>query len=152
MGDKFEQFNDIQLMTALWYGEARNMELSPVDEIKEYMAIGSTVLNRVDSSRFPDNVRDVILQPKQFSCFNPGDPNSQIIYEFLKSPSVKQMQIKMFMEPYVHAVLFGKTRDFSNGADHYVARWFYETCNDSHWCRDMEVTAIHGGHVFLRGD
>lgn len=33
------------------------------------------IMNRVADPRWPNNITDVILQPKQFSSFNANDPN-----------------------------------------------------------------------------
>lgn len=38
--------------------------------------VAQVVLNRVDDSRWPHDVVDVILQPFQFSSFNKNDPNA----------------------------------------------------------------------------
>ena len=32
--------------------------------------VGSTIMNRVDDPRYPDNVEEVLCQPMQFSCFS----------------------------------------------------------------------------------
>ena len=32
--------------------------------------VGSTIMNRVESGRYPDTVEDVLCQPMQFSCFS----------------------------------------------------------------------------------
>lgn len=34
------------------------------------------LLNRVADKRWPDTLAEVVLQPKQFSSFNAGDPNA----------------------------------------------------------------------------
>lgn len=54
--------NDIYLMAQVVYGESRG---EPYDG---KVAVASVILNRVVSSEFPDTVKDVILQPKAFSC------------------------------------------------------------------------------------
>ena len=37
---------------------------------------GSVVLNRVASKRFPNTIKEVCLQPSQYSCFKESDGNA----------------------------------------------------------------------------
>lgn len=37
-------------------------------------AVAQVVMNRVKDKRWPDTIEDVILQPKQFSCWNSRKP------------------------------------------------------------------------------
>lgn len=61
------------------YGEARGESLSGQE------AIASVILNRVDFSRrrgcywWGNTIKEVCLQPWQFSCWNENDPNCKII-------------------------------------------------------------------------
>lgn len=41
------------------------------------MLVAQVIENRVTDRRWPDNYEDAILQPWQFSSFNPSDPNVQ---------------------------------------------------------------------------
>lgn len=144
----FTKYTDKELMVGLWYGEARLIEFSLIEDIREILAIGHTVLNRINLPQYPKSVQGVILQGNQFSCFNPGDPNASKIKTFLdmKYPSETYKQYSVYAE----SLLKGLTRDFSGGADHYCARWFYEQAKPTHWCRIMKITDIHGGHIFLK--
>lgn len=148
MFDEIKTMSDVHVLAGLFYGEARIVEDTHIDDVKEYLAIGNTVLNRVALSRFPDTVKDVILQPRQFSCFNLDDPNLEHIYSFLinYSPLFNKMSL------YADMVLKKQTRDFSCGADHYVALWLYERRKGygTHWMYKMKITSIYGGHIFLK--
>lgn len=134
-----------ELMAANFYGEARSKEDALLDERKEWCAIGWTVLNRAnDPYRWANNPKDVILQPYQFSWTRTVDPSYERAIRF-----IKQANHPLYDEMILWAkqVLKGKVVDCSNGANHYVARWLYESKNG--WWRDMTVTAMYGGHVFL---
>lgn len=147
------KLDEFSLMVGLVYGEARMKEDSSLNERKEYMAIASTVMNRVAMNpRFPDTIIDVILQPMQFSCFNDNDPNAKLVWNFItKDDSVnKGSGLYARIEGMITPVIKNITDDFSNGADHYVALWFYDDARPSHWCRKYHITEMHGGHVFLR--
>lgn len=58
------------LQLTVWR-EARGADLTAM------AAVASTIKNRAKDSRgrWPKTVQGVCLQPKQFSCFNPDDPN-----------------------------------------------------------------------------
>ena len=49
---------------------------------EEALLIGDSVLNRVDSPHYPKTVPEVIMQPQQYSPYNPSDPNYKRIMQF----------------------------------------------------------------------
>ena len=59
---------DLICMAAVIYFEARS---EPVDA---QAAVAGVVLERVESSRYPDTICEVALQRKQFSAFNKSVP------------------------------------------------------------------------------
>lgn len=64
-----EQSDQIALARTLW-GEGRSVGESA------YLAIANVILNRVRSDRFPNTIKDVVLQPHQFSTWGAlGDPS-----------------------------------------------------------------------------
>ena len=130
------------------YGEARLIEGDLSDDDREYLAIGCVVRNRMNSPKFPDTYKDVILQHKQFSWTNSGDPSREKVIDFLSNG--KSSKIYKRMKSWAKAIMKDKAIDFSGGADHYVARWLYERENKQAWIADMKITAVWGGHVFLR--
>lgn len=58
---------DIDLMAKLVYAESRG------EPFEGKVAVASVVLNRVLNPKFPNNVHDVIFQPKAFSCVVNGN-------------------------------------------------------------------------------
>lgn len=70
--------SDVILLTACIFGEARNQGIAGM------LAVGSVVLNRVKRGGwFGSTVEEVILKPKQFSCFNQDDPNKPLLTAML---------------------------------------------------------------------
>ena len=55
------------------YGEARG------ESIETMFSVGWVIRNRLKSGRHGNTYKDVVLQPKQFSCWNKGDPNCKVI-------------------------------------------------------------------------
>lgn len=61
--------NDVYLLAKVIYGEARG------EPYTGKVAVGAVVLNRVDSSEFPDSLADVVYQPGAFSIVDDGQIN-----------------------------------------------------------------------------
>ncbi len=61
--------DEIILLARIIHGEARG------ENFKGKVAVGAVVLNRVSSNKFPNSIREVILQEGQFSCLNDGQAN-----------------------------------------------------------------------------
>ena len=144
----FEGFTEAQLMAGLFWGEARMWEADKTEEMREYIAIGQVVMNRVKSKGYPDTIHDVILQPGQFSCFNEDDPNNDKIWMFLKNQSPAAIYYTMLT--VATGVIAGLYENKIADAKNYVATWFYKTTKGSdHWCQKMFDIARYGGHTFL---
>ncbi len=71
------EHSELQLLAMALFGEARGV---PSQTRK---AIGNVIINRaLHPGWWGRNLKEVILKPKQFSCFNPDDPN----YPKLRQP------------------------------------------------------------------
>ena len=60
------------------YGEARG------ESVETMLAVGWVIRNRLQAKRYGSTYKDVVLQPKQFSCWNKGDPNYRVIKGVIK--------------------------------------------------------------------
>ena len=67
----------IKKLVQLAYGENR---ANPTPE--EVHAIVGTVLERPNLAGYPDDPLEVLAQPKQYSPFNPDDPNYPVVTSF----------------------------------------------------------------------
>ncbi len=61
--------NDVYLLAKVVYGEARG------EPYTGKVAVAAVVLNRVDSSKFPDSLAGVVYQPGAFSVVDDGQIN-----------------------------------------------------------------------------
>jgi len=61
--------DEIILLARIIHGEARG------EDFKGKVAVGAVVLNRVKNYKFPNSIREVILQEGQFSCLHDGQAN-----------------------------------------------------------------------------
>jgi N-acetylmuramoyl-L-alanine amidase len=97
------------LLARMLYGEARNCSE------EEKAAIAYTAVNRnCDGKRWngENNLKEVLLKPKQYSCFNEGDPN----LEKLKNPRGQAWQESMQI---AREVLSKERTNLDKGQTHY---------------------------------
>lgn len=142
--DDFKYCDDLDLLMLLVWGEARG------ETFDGKLAVAWVARNRREDPRWPDDWRDVILQPKQFSCFNPEDPN------YTKLVNIRMRYNDAVLRECKAAafcVMHDWVRDLTKGANHY-----YRPKNNKipYWAADKvhkEVPLPYleiGNHRFLR--
>lgn len=116
--------DEIILLARIIHGEARG------EDFKGKVAVGSVILNRIKSNRFPDTIRDVILQKGQFSSLMDGQANYY--------PGEEELQA-------ARAALLGY--DPTMGSI-----FFYnpDIATNTAWISQRNFVTRIGGHVFLR--
>ena len=97
------------------------------------VAVAHVIRNRMADKRWPKTLSGVVLQPKQFSCFNAGDP----VAARFPAPT----------DPSWIACCKAAcaTHDPSCGANHY-----HTVSVSPKWRTDSKVTARIGRHIFYR--
>lgn len=96
------------------YFEARS------DPLPGRMFVAQTVINRVESKRFPDTVCDVVLQKKQFSFFNKvynGEPlimSDSVVDQRAWNRSIKEAYRFYMNKPDIHDSCHYTTHNVSN--------------------------------------
>jgi len=129
--------SDVEILAKTIYGEARG---EPLDG---QIAVAWVVMNRVEKmNRWASSIRGVVLQRKQFSCWNSSDENLGRI-----------AKVDMRDERYARAVAVAilvlngdYNLDPTHGATHYINP---DVC-DPAWQRDMVVTTTIGRHRFMK--
>lgn len=103
--------DDTTLLARLIFGEARG-------ETKEFKkTIAYTVLNRTGKHKWwGHTLKEVILKPFQYSCFNKNNPNYEKVLNPLASENLSVWRECMEVAIYV---LTHPEEDTSNGATHY---------------------------------
>ena len=109
-----ESHTPLQLFAMLLFGEARGQP-----NIAK-IGVGFVVRNRVlDPKWWGSTWREIILKPKQFSCFNLGDPNRLIIM----NPSQPEQKAWEECCLVAHSIYFSVPHlnliDKTLGANHY---------------------------------
>jgi spore germination cell wall hydrolase CwlJ-like protein len=67
--DSTEYQKELAYLSLTIYGEARG------ESDLEMKKVGSVILNRTKSGKYPSTVEEVVLQPQQFTVWNRGNPN-----------------------------------------------------------------------------
>jgi spore germination cell wall hydrolase CwlJ-like protein len=132
---EFEHLPEDVLLATMAWGEARGESAAGI------LAVIWVAKNRSDKKSRA--LKDVILQPRQFSCFNPGDPNREKLF----SAKILEPEAWGACLAITRLVLAGHTLDPTGGATNFYAR----TVPVPKWARLesgwIELTEI-GRHVF----
>jgi len=128
-GDTNIIMTPLTCMALALYFEARS---EPLDA---QLAVAEVILNRVEDTRFPDDVCGVVWQPKQFSWTHDGltdTPKNKEVWD-----EIKDLCDDVLSDP--DSILLG------HGADHYHATYV-----DPYWSSDLTVVGLYGTHVFYK--
>lgn len=96
------------------------------------VAVAAVVLNRIKSSQFPNTLKEVVYQPRAFTCVDDG-----------------QIQLKPNIESYKAAFDAILGNDPSDGCLFYLnpktatSRWMNKRIS-------AEAATIIGNHIFIR--
>lgn len=125
------------LARTLW-GEARG------EPDKGLIAVAWVIQNRANKpSWWGSSIETVCLKPKQFSCWNKGDPN----YPYLMGLKAIPARDYVRMHEAATSVVGGHIADPTYGATHYHAK---SMRNYPAWTKGATMTIVIGGHVFYR--
>jgi len=115
------------------YGEARG------EGAQGMQAVGNVILNRVKQGGwYGASVKDVVLKPLQFSCWNTGDPNRAVM---LNASAEKLATANAI----AGQLLAGKLEDITGGATNYHADYVRPS-----WASSMKQTVKIGRHIFYK--
>jgi spore germination cell wall hydrolase CwlJ-like protein len=118
---KYKQ-SDLKLLAQLIQSESGNQSF------EGKLAVGTVVMNRVESDKFPDTIRAVIYQKHQFSVVSDGSINNKPSEESLKAAK-KIMEGSRVLES---DVLYFYNPDITN----------------DRWIKRLKVDKTIGDHVF----
>jgi len=160
-------FEDIKIMANTMWGEARNLGVQGMN------AIGHVIKNRADvhAPHFGNGIKGVALKPKQFSCWNPSDPNRSEMSEMQKienyfktkqpPPGEKSFddwvkkfknspqypEYRAWLEAYELAkdILSNKSTDPTNGALFYHTKGVHPS-----WSKGVKPITADANHIFYK--
>ena len=135
--DNFEGDSDLMLLARMVFGEARNQ---PVEAM---IGVAYTAVNRLRiGGWYGTTLKEVLLKPWQYSCFNRGDPNREKLKDPLKYERRETLARCLAV---AHAVLNGLVKDPTNGATHY-----FSGNRKPRWARKMEGCGKIGDFRFYK--
>lgn len=129
-------------MAKTMWGEARSTG-------REGMrAVGHVILNRslAREVRYGEGIKGVVRKRKQFSCWNPGDPNRTKIkaINHLDPDGISYRRWEQALE-LAYRIIDGVDKDNTVGATFY-----HTTTIKPYWRKDMKVVGIMYGHIFYK--
>lgn len=125
------ELDDIYYMSEAIYFEARDQAL--VGQV----AVGCVIRNRLESSRWPNSVKEVVHQYKQFSYYWDGKPESKT--DFRADYHAYQM---------AQRVLHTEICAVYEGIDHYINHQIAD--KKAVWYKSMTKVLVVGDHTFYR--
>lgn len=130
--------HDIALLADCVWREARG------EPYEGKVAVAEVILERWRDRRWPGTIADVVLQPYQFSCYNPKDPNVALR---------PKRESRAFVECCAAAAEALNGSDRTEGANHYLNKALTKQIRGGSlppWYDPDKITAEIGRHVFLR--
>lgn len=124
-------------------------------------AIAHTILNRAKAKAwwgigvtgFMDHtVSAVCLKPYQFSCWNPKDPNSQLLLALQEkySEAIEKKSCRASLKALIDAA-DGYVYDMTGGATHYLTTTLHKSNRAPDWAKGRDNYIEIGAHRFFTG-
>lgn len=123
------------------YGEARGEYGHVEGGITALIAVGNVVMNRLRlQGWYGKTLHEVCLKPKQFSCWNVGDPNRTLLMRDDISDPVFTVCLQVATK-----VAYGEWPDLTRGSNHY-----HTLSVSPAWARGQKPTLRLGRHIFYQ--
>lgn len=131
------------------FGEARGEPLEGI------VGVANVIKNRFVASR--KTYKDIVLAPRQFSCWNQDDPNKSIVTTLLISLESGEVFLDSTKRQLIAAVKAVYENDFKDnvfGSKNYVTLSRYQLAKDrkdksNQWILTMNPVVTMGKHIFL---
>ncbi len=127
--------NEFDLLLACIRGEAE------AESFHGKLAVACVVRNRVNDKRWPDTYKEVLLQSKQFSCFNPDLLRPEIFEHEWNEFWWRECKFAAW------GVMYDYIRDVTQGANHYYA---VDLIDPPYWAKDEHPVFRASGHWFYK--
>lgn len=143
-----ENCSPLEIVTLTIIGEGRG------EPIEGQVGIGSVIRNRLQHSPHKyQSLRDVCLEPNQFSCWNLNDPN----YTLMVDLGEKFLEGLPVSDPYyrqcsfvARGIMDWSLMDNTNGALFYMTNYLFRSNNRPAWAMTPKKDpVIHGKHTFF---
>ena len=138
-----EEFPEVRCMALNIYYEARGSNLA------DRAGVADVVLNRVNDSRYPDTICDVVKQGRKDSAGNMIRNQCQFSW-YCDGKHDRPQDGDRWVDAQTIAwniVLDGKYRGITEGATHYHATYV-----EPNWASSLQLVGRIGAHIFYRWD
>lgn len=135
--------SDLELLALTIIGESRG------EPIEGQVAVGSVILNR--AKKYKDSIQNVVLRPKQFSCWNLDDPNRAFLEELgdkLLLGNKIDIRYKQCMF-VARGLLQDEVNDNTRGALHYLTSDLFYSPKRPKWAEHFIGTSTKGNQIFF---
>lgn len=154
--DVLAALSDVQALALTMYGEARG-DGKDGSSVEERVAVGCVARNRLRTpKRFGHTLKDVCLQPFQFSCWLPKDPNRELLMGHAYRMATKQPLMNTLLDEtlyFADGIARGVVLDQTGGATLYLTMTLYkDPTKRPAWVAHATVNRIIGSQVFCRED
>ena len=109
-----------------------------------YLFTSHVLINRMNDSRWPDTLEEVVLQSKQFSCMNDPENVRKLLNQQKYHPSIWE-KARTALE-----LASIQRKDPTMGATNYLTIKLFNSSKCPAWAKKLEVTIIKYGHVYLK--
>ena len=129
-----QNLDEVDVLTRTVYGEARG------ESEEGQAAVAWVIRNRAKAGRsyMGKTIKEVCLKPQQFSCWDSGDPNRNVLLTLDTNSSLYKSIRKV-----VEEVLNGKRLDNTHGSLHYHANYI-----NPGWAKNKTPVVTIGNHLF----
>lgn len=136
--DNFNEDSTTIILARMILGEAA--DCSQLEKI----AVAYTAINRMNNSKQSERLKEVILKPRQYSCFNENKASST---KFLKDPLKYDGKEFLSCLELAEDILLGRYNDPTKGATHYYNPDLVKTPK---WAKEYENLKKIGHHIFFK--
>ena len=138
-----KDLSDMEILALTIYGESRG------ESIEGQIAVGCVIRNRAIAGSF---YKDICLAPNQFSCWNIGDPNYEILNELaqkLFDGDTQDNPVLMQDMWVAEGIMNHELIDVTNGAKNYLTNDLYKSAHAPAWAHQLKVSKVIGNQTFL---
>lgn len=129
------------------WGEARG------ESIEGQVGVGHVIMNRVRHWDIKENnVKDIVLAPKQFSCWNSNDPNYEKLLHLAKDLELKEMTDDLLLRQTIYlanGIVKNILFDNTNGNLNYMTNNLYFSSKRPSWASTPKKMLVIGNHTFF---
>jgi len=140
-----DNLSDIEILTLTIIGESRG------EPIEGQVGVGCVIRNRANA--WKKSYPDICLQPKQFSCWNDGDPNRVLLDDLAERMMLgNKFEVPSYIQCQFVArgIIKGEILDNTHGALNYLTTELFKSDDKPSWAKNIVFAVTKGNQTFFR--